>query len=275
MGFSFFLKRLNPSLYKEYVMEKFREENNVSTLPKVEPKMPVFKKPRFKIGCPALKKLDRISSLNKDHFARQYVEMRKIPERYFSNLYYTSDFGSFIKDTKPEKYSPRMDEQDRLLIPFFSEKGEMIAYQGRVFGKLREGEIRYITITLDEDGVKLFGLDKLNTSKEMYILEGPIDSMFVRNSVALAGSSKHVDFKPETSVFVFDNERRSVEIVKQMQARVHDNYGIFIWPDFISQKDINELAMNGYDESDIMKLLRKNTYRGLAAEMKINTWKRI
>jgi predicted metal-dependent phosphotriesterase family hydrolase len=60
-----------------------------------------------------------------------------------------------------------------------------------------------------------------------------------------------------------------------MQARVHDNYGIFIWPDFISQKDINELAMNGYDESDIMKLLRKNTYRGLAAEMKINTWKRI
>ena len=180
-----------------------------------------------------------------------------------------------MKDTKPEKYSSSMDGQERLIIPFFSKEGELIAYQGRLIGMLRQNDIRYITITLKDDGVKIFGMDKVDLDKPIYILEGPIDSMFVKNSIAMAGSSKHIDFEPSQSTFIFDNERRSNEIVILMKAKVHDNFGIMIWPDHIVCKDINELVMNGYNERSVMEFIEKNTYRGLSAEMKINTWKRV
>ena len=273
MGFSNFLKKIDPNLHKEYMTEIFKEKYGNETVKKQKPKKDMtMVAPVFKSSNPVLKSLDKISNLDDDHVGRKYVLGRKIPKPYHSKLYYTDDFGSFVKQTRPDKHHTMMDRQERLIIPFFDEKEELVAYQGRVLGKTNQ--LRYITITFD-DSKHVFGLDTLNKKKPIYVLEGPIDSMFVDNSVALAGSTKFVNFDPESTTFIFDNERRIKEIITIMQKRLHDGYGIFIWPDDIMLKDINELSMNGFSAPQIMDLINTNTHRGLTAEFKINTWKRI
>ena len=53
--------------------------------------------------------------------------------------------------------------------------------------------------------------DDVDSSKRVYVTEGPFDSMFVFNSVAMAGSDANVPF--DNAVMIYDNEPRSKEII--------------------------------------------------------------
>jgi len=269
MGLSNFIKRLDPTLYDEYSFAKFKDKHT----PTVRKQIIKKEKQKKSIVDNSLDSLECIAGLSNDHHCKEYVNSRVIPVEYHCELYYAADFGKFVKETRPDKHHKVMDGQNRLVIPFFSKKGKFIGYQGRGLS----GGMRYITITFDEseNDPFIFGMDKLNSEKTIYILEGPIDSMFVENSIALAGSTKHIDFDPKNSVLIFDNECRSKEIVSLMQARLHDGYGIFIWPSASFYKDINLLAMGGWRNKDIMDMINNNTYRGMSGELHINLWKRI
>ena len=265
-----FLKDLDSSLYKQYVMEKFKDghsgKNFVAEFPKFEFTKPVFRK---KIDLPEIQELDS------EHPAKKYLQGRKIPEKFLKQLYYCENFKQWTNEQKHTFESTEKDEP-RIIIPLINH-GELVGFQGRSLNK--KSKVKYITIILDESHPKIYGLDTIDWDKTVYITEGPFDSMFIDNAIAMAGSdidkmfllsNFDVDF-----VMVYDNEKRNKQIVERMEKAINLKLPIVIWPDTIVEKDINELILGGITENEIMKIIKNNTYSGLEAKAKLIGWKRV
>ena len=250
------LEYLDVTMYKEYIMERYKGD-----APKTEQPEFKFEAPKFKKIDPKLENLIPINKLNSWHPARQFVESRQLPEEFYSDLYLCPKFFEWSKIQSQQ-------EHPRLVIPFRDESGEVFAAQGRAFGK----EIpKYLTIKF-QDKPKIFGLDRVDFAKRYYVVEGPLDSMFLNNCLAVAGA----DFRylpPGDTTIVLDNEPRSIEIIKQMERLIHQEHELVIWPDSITQKDINDMVLAG--QQDIKTTIDNNTFSGLEATMKLAAWKRI
>ena len=250
------LEYLDVTLYKEYIMERYKGD-----APKTEQPEFKFEAPKFKKIDPKLENLIPINKLNTWHPARQFVKSRQLPEEFYSDLYLCPKFFEWSKIQSQQ-------EHPRLVIPFRDESGEVFAAQGRAFGK----EIpKYLTIKF-QDKPKIFGLDRVDFAKRYYVVEGPLDSMFLDNCLAVAGA----DFRylpPGDTTIVLDNEPRSIEIIKQMERLIHQEHELVIWPDSITQKDINDMVLAG--QQDIKTTIDNNTFSGLEATMKLAAWKRI
>ena len=269
---STFLKEFDSELHKEYIMERFRSgENGFSN----------YQKPVFKFEQPVFKtnELDDyittgdiipINNLDDSHVAKKYLLSRKIPS--LDDLYYTDDFRAFVDRLLPKKYD-NLASEGRIIIPFYSKEKNLVALQGR---NLNGKGLRYITIKIREDFPKIYGMDKVDISKRVFILEGPFDSMFLPNSIGMAGTDCTVatDIFHSGVTFIYDNERRNSEIVSKMESVVDSGYDIFVWPDTIEKKDINEIFLDGMNTKEIMDLINKNTHSGLGAKVSINHWKR-
>ena len=250
------LEYIDTMMYKEYIMERYKGD-----APKTEAPEFNFKAPKFKKIDPKLENLTPINKLNGGHPARQFVESRQLPEEFYSDLYLCPKFFKWSKIQSQQ-------EHPRLVIPFRDESGEVFAAQGRAFGKESP---KYLTIKF-QDKPKIFGLDRVNFAKRYYVVEGPLDSMFLDNCLAVAGA----DFRylpPGDTTIVLDNEPRSREIIKQMERLIHQEHELVIWPDTITQKDINDMVLAGV--KDIQQLINNNTFSGLEAKMKLAAWKRI
>ena len=63
---------------------------------------------------------------------------------------------------------------------------------------------------------------------------------------------------------IFDNQPKSREVCKLMSKYVDRNYNVVIWPESITQKDINDMVKDGLDVQDIVN---NNTYNGLSANL--------
>ena len=222
-SFGNFLKDQASDLYDEYVMERYKagltgKGRNVAT-------------PTFDFEKTTFKKkgdLQDIRSLNISHPAKKYIVDRKIPEKYFSDLYYADEFCTWVNTQKPTFTNVNRDHP-RVIIPFIDENGEWFGFQGRSLD-VKE-KLRYITVMLDDSRTKVFGLDRVNFKKTVYITEGPFDSLFIDNAIAMAGAD--IDWKlidNKDAVFVFDNERRNPEIIKRMSKVIDKGYEVVIWP---------------------------------------------
>jgi len=251
--FSKVLQYIDPEMYKEFVMEKF-------TGPKTDEFK--FEAPKFKKRDAKLENLTPINKLNGKHPARQFVESRLIPEEFYSDLYLCSTFFQWAKIRSKQ-------DHPRLVIPFRDESGEVFAAQGRAFGKETP---KYLTVKF-QDKPKIFGLDRADLSRKIHVVEGPIDSLFVDNCLAMGGA----DFGslPEDATIILDNEPRSREIIKRMENLIGNNYELVIWPDSIPHKDINDMILAGMTSVDVQKLIKQNTYNGLQATARLSAWKRI
>ena len=250
------LEYIDSVMYKEYIMERYKGD-----APKTEAPEFNFKAPKFKKIDPKLENLTPINKLNGGHPARQFVESRQLPEEFYSDLYLCPKFFEWSKIQSQQ-------EHPRLVIPFRDESGEVFAAQGRAFGKESP---KYLTIKF-QDKPKIFGLDRVDFAKRYYVVEGPLDSMFLDNCLAVAGA----DFRylpPGDTTIVLDNEPRSREIIKQMERLIHQEHELVIWPDTIIQKDINDMVLAGV--KDIQTIIDNNTFSGLEATMKLAAWKRI
>lgn len=270
MSFGNFLKTVDHTLHNEYMQERFMErQGNVQ---KKEPDITSFKKPVFQTNSP-LKTLKKISSLEELHPAKRYVVKRKIPPRFHHKLYFCSKFKAWINSIIPGKFKGEEGDEPRLIIPLIDKKNHVFGVQGRSF---KPDGIRYITIMFDENNPKVFGLDDLDMDKPTYVVEGPIDSMFLENAIAMAGSDLPFhyfeDFKKENLVFVYDNEPRNKQIVKRMEDVIERGYNIVIWPDTIELKDVNDMVLAGLNP---MAIIKQNTCNGLTAMMKLTQWKKI
>ena len=252
------IKELDPDLYKEYVKEKWVETGYGNGKRTQEPRFK-FHEPVFKKKDPRLRDLVPINKLTTTHPARLVVEARKIPEEHYDKFFLVHRFYEWAGISSNK-------DHPRLIIPFYNEDGEVFAAQGRAFGNEQP---RYHTVKFD-DKPKIFGLDRVDWNRKVYVVEGPIDSLFLHNAIAVAGSDfQHI---PQDGVVVIlDNESRSKEIVKKMANLVDNNYELVIWPSDIKENDCNDMVLAGLD---IKTIIDNNTFSGLEAKLKLAAWKR-
>jgi len=255
---------IDPLLYNDYVAEHGLEKLSNKKEEKIQFKVPEFRK----VGSPLLK-IKKISQLMPTHKARVYVESRKIPTNKHYKLYYTSKFVEWVNSLIPNKLD--MKEHSRLILPFIDSENQVFGFQGRAFD---DKSIRYLTIMLDESKEKIFGLNELISTKKYYIVEGPIDSLFLDNCIAMAGASFGSLPNKENATIVYDNEPRNKQIVQNMSKSVKSGMRVCFWPN-TPGKDINEMIINGMRSTDIQLIIDNNSYSGLEAEMKLATWKKI
>jgi DNA-directed RNA polymerase subunit RPC12/RpoP len=262
-NFSQFLKDQSVNLHDEYVMERYKEgmtgKNYQVKTPDFKPFVtkPVFKKNIFS-------ELPSIDSLNITHPAKQYLLDRKIPESFYSNFYYAEDFNAWENNQNTIK-------EPRIILPLISEDGNVFGYQARSLNK--NATLRYITTILDKQYPKLFGLDRINKNENIYITEGPFDSLFIRNSLAMCGADVHLgDWGIDNATWIYDNEPRNKQIVERINKTIQHGNKVVIWPDSIKEKDINDMFLAGHNVQSVVEC---NTYSGLEAQVKFNLWKKI
>jgi len=271
--FSNFLKQFDGETYKEYALERYKEgitgKGHNTPDPKINYKQPKF---HSKIELP------RIGDLDDDHFAKTYLVNRSIPPQFLNYLYYTDDFKKFVNKMTNREYELSENEQ-RIIIPFFDKDKQLITFQGRAFTNTN---LRYITIKMDEESSKIFGLDRLELKKPFYIVEGPFDSLFLPNSIAMAGSD--ISFRGNDDIkeamdnhqgtIIFDNEPRNKEIISRMEKVIDKGWNICIWPDSVACKDINDMILTSISQTKIIDIINKNTFKNLHAKTHLALWRK-
>ena len=256
--FSNFLKQLDPTLHKQYVFEKFQTRNTGKGSIIEEPKFD-FKKPVFK------KSLD-IPKASEVSVAREYLEKRKLDPTKF---YFASKFKEWA-NTQKQTFDTTHRDESRIIIPMYDTERNLIGFQGRALGP---NFVKYITVMLNDNAPKIYGLERVNPKETVYVVEGPFDSTFVENSVALCGSDGDMAHLEGSSiVYVYDNEPRNQEILGRIEQCINRGERVVIWPRSIEEKDINDMVLANYD---IMDILKSNTHSGLEAKVKFNNWKKV
>ena len=267
-SFTYFLKDRDQPLYDEYIMERYKEGLTGKGTVTPEPKF-TFPQPKFR-KKDICDELTKISELNTTHRAKKYLINRGINEDTLSKLYYCPNFKEWTNKHKKIFDNTNHDDQ-RIIIPLRHSDGQLFGYQGRSLDPT--SKMRYITVMLDEDAPKLYGLEKINTKKPIYILEGPFDSLFVENSVAMCGSDVDIrSFGWSDYIWVFDNEPRNREIVSRIERCINRGDKVIIWPSHIQEKDVNEMILAKYD---ICTILESSVYSELTAKLKLNLWKKV
>ena len=267
-SFTYFLKDRDRPLYDEYVMERYKEGLTGKGTVTPEPKF-TFPQPKFR-KKDICDELTKISELNTTHRAKKYLINRGINEDTLSKLYYCPNFKEWTNKHKKTFDNTKHDDQ-RIIIPLRYPDGQLFGYQGRSLDPT--SKMRYITVMLDEDAPKLYGLEKINTQKPIYILEGPFDSLFVENSVAMCGSDVDIrSFGWSDYIWVFDNEPRNREIVSRIERCINRGDKVVIWPSDIQEKDVNEMISA---KRNIRTILESSAYSELTAKLKLNLWKKV
>lgn len=258
MSFNNLLKEIDVSLHKQYTLEKFKEghtgKNFVVEAPKFEFKKPIFKK---SINLP---------KASTNSFANEYLTKRKIdPDKF----YYADKFMEWT-NTQKQTFDTITRDESRIVIPMYDENKNLIGFQGRALGK---SFTKYITVMLDEEAPKVYGIEKIDKTIAVYITEGPFDSTFICNSIAMCGADVDIsNWGISNPVWIYDNEPRNREIVNRISKTIDNGNSIVIWPTNIIEKDINDMVLSGHD---VMSVVELNTYSGLQAKIKFNNWKKI
>ena len=257
MTFSNFLKEIDPVIHKQYVFERFKGNKTGRGT--------VVEEPKFNFEAPQFKpKLD-LPKASENPDAKKYLEDRKLDPTKF---YYTDKFKAWSNSHKKTFDSVKYDEP-RIIIPLFY-KNTLVGFQGRSLGP---SKVKYITVMVNDDAPKIYGLDNIHRDEPVFITEGPFDSTFIRNSIAMCGADADVSgYGISTPVYVYDNEPRNADICRRIQTAIATKQTVVIWPDHIQQKDINDMYLAGHDVQD---LVESNTYNGLEANLKFNLWKKI
>ncbi len=258
LSFNNFLKEIDPILHKQYTLEKFKEGHAGKNFVVEEPKFD-FAKPVFK------KKLD-LPKASEIPLAREYLEKRKLnPEKF----YFAHNFKEWT-NTQKQTFDTITRDESRIIIPLYGIDSNLIGFQGRA---LDSSPNKYITVMISDDAPKVYGLDQVDSSESIYIVEGPFDSTFIKNAVAMCGSDVDIrSFGWSNYIYVYDNEPRNREIVNRISKTINRGDKVIIWPTTIEHKDINDMVLAGLN---VMDVLKSNTYSGLEAKIKFNNWKKI
>ena len=258
MTLSNFLKTIDPVIHKQYVFERFKSGHTGRGT--------VVEEPKFNFEAPKFAPKVDLPKASENPIAKKYLEKRKINPNKF---YYTDAFKRWVNTLVPNKFNDVTYDEPRIIIPLIY-KNQLIGFQGRALGP---NSVKYITIMLHDDAPKVYGFDNIDDKKPIYIVEGPFDSTFLDNSIAMVGADLDIgSFGWSNYIWVFDNEPRSREITNRISKTIDRGDKVIIWPSNIQEKDINDMVMSGHD---VMSVLELNTYSGLEANLKFNTWKRI
>ena len=257
MSLNSFLKQIDVTVHREYCLDKFKDGHTGRNFVADEPKF-VFEKPKFaqRILLPLCSEVE---------IARTYLSNRRIDP---SKFYFAENFDDFVQSFEGVDYS-YMGKEPRIIIPLYCDK-DLIGFQGR---SLNSKSIKYITVMLKEGAPKIYGLDNISKDSRVYVTEGPFDSTFIRNSIAMCGADAVLDnWGISNPVWIYDNEPRNREITNRISKTIDSGDSVVIWPSHINEKDINDMVLAGHDVQNLIEL---NTYSGLQAKLKFTTWKKI
>jgi len=257
MSLNNFLKQVDPVLHKSYTLEKFKEGHTGRNFVVDEPVFK-FETPKFK------KKLELLKASENPRSAGYLIARRLNPD----DFYYAKHFKRFANRMKPTFDSENNDEE-RIIIPLYYKKN-LIGFQGRALGP---SKVKYITVMLDDDAPKIYGLDNIRIDAPVFVTEGPFDSTFIPNAIAMCGADADVSrWGIDNPVWIYDNEPRNREITNRISKTIDAGHSVVIWPSDIEDKDINDMVMSG---KDVQSVIESNIYSGLEAKLKFTTWKKI
>ena len=257
MTFSNFLKQLDPVIHKQYVFERFKNNSTGRGT--------VVEEPTFKFEEPKFKTKIRIPLCSEIRRGREYLKARRLDPKRF---YWAEDFAGFVNSIKPT-FGSNVPKESRIIIPLYYKK-DLIGIQGR---SVDPSPVKYITTIFYDDAPKIYGLDNIRQDAPVFVTEGPFDSTFISNSIAMCGADADVRrWGVSDPVWIYDNEPRSKEIVKRISDTIDRGEKVVIWPNNIYEKDINDMVLAGHD---VQSIVESNVYEGLEANLKFTTWKRI
>ena len=260
LTFSNLLKHVDPVMHKQYVFERFKDGKTGRATVVEEPKFN-FEPPKFK------KKLDLPNAMTSPEACGYLMGRRLDPAKF----YYTDRFKKWVNSRKEVFESTKHDEP-RIIIPLYYQK-DLIGIQGRSLDFRNPKSVKYITVMFDDNAPKIFGLDNIKLDEPVYVTEGPFDSTFIRNSVAMCGADADVsNWGISNPIWIYDNEPRNREIVNRIGNTIDRGDSVVIWPSGIEEKDINDMVICGLD---VQSVVESNIYSGLEAQLKFNTWKKI
>ena len=255
MTFSNFLKEIDPVVHKQYVFERFKQGSTGRGT--------VVEEPVFKFEAPTFKSSIDLPLASTVDVSRIYLEKRKLDPTKF---YYAERFVEYVNS---HKQSLDVKEHPRIIIPLYYEKN-LVGVQGRT---LNSNSVKYITTIFYDEAPKIYGLDNIRRDAPVFVTEGPFDSTFLLNSIAMCGADSDVrKWGVSTPVWVYDNEPRSKEITERISSAITRGDSVVIWPTGIEEKDINDMILAGHD---VQSIVESNTYSGLEANLQFTTWKRI
>ena len=145
----------------------------------------------------------------------------------------------------------------------------MIGLQGR---SIDPNPVKYITVMFDDNAPKIYGLDDVEKSEAVYVTEGPFDSTFIRNAIAMCGPTLMLVVGGLTILFGSMITNHVIGKIVNRIDRTIDKGEVVIFPSSIDEKDINDMVIAGHD---VQKIVECNTYSGLEAKLKFNTWKKV
>ena len=257
MTLSNFLKTIDPVIHKQYVFERFKDGHTGRGT--------VVEDPKFNFETPIFKKTIDLPRASEIPIAKKYLEKRKLDATKF---YFAEKFQQWVNSHKQTFDTIHRDES-RIIIPLYYKK-DLVGVQGRSLGP---NSVKYITTIFYDEAPKIYGLDDIRTRDSVYITEGPFDSTFLRNSIAMCGADGDVGkWGVSNPVWVYDNEPRSKEITTRISNTIAKGESVVIWPNQIKEKDINDMVLAGHD---VQSIVESNIYKGLEANLKFNIWKRI
>ena len=269
-----FLKDNFPDIHREYLKEYLQEKGVKKTKQKMPssndfkftPKKEILNMSEENLRAVCFRAWDKI-------VARQYLQDRHIPDSIIKKLWYVDRAEALCHLDR--KYQDRVLGNDpRIVFPFLTESGELIGLSGRA---INNASLRYLTMRFVDDVPLIYNINNVDKSKTIYVTEGPIDSLFLPNSIAVGGSDfKKISNLKQNAIIIYDNEPRNTVILDKIEEVIDDGYAVCIWNDKRVEglKDINDMIMNGITVEQIVEIIDSCTYSGLSAKLKLQEYKK-
>jgi len=236
----FWMKEFFPSYYKDYFKEVLGRNDN-----KKKRDLPNIKARRTRKRSTEqdqTKFFVHIKSGVTPLFAKaiRFCIDRNIPEDVWSKWYVATG----------EMY------RNRLIIPFYDDKGKIYYYQGRSLYDYMTP--KYLSRAGNYNSIYNYYL--VDREKPVTVLEGPIDSIFVENSVAVTGVKIYDDnlkiFKQKRFLIdydceTFDTKKKTIELLTKGEY-------VFCWKKFM--KTYNLPKRSKWDINDVLLYMNKDNF---------------
>ena len=180
--------------------------------------------------------------------------------------------------------------KNRLVIPFYNEDRSIEFYQTRtVLDKDAKVKPKYLSkINADKT---LFNIDKVSGEyPHVFIFEGPLNSMFTKNGVAVCGITNKGNATFTTrqkqqadttlalfdKVWVLDSQWLDKTSLEKSEILLKDGHNVFIWPEKFGTKfkDFNDICMACSINEISHKFITENTFKGLEGIFRLSAIKR-
>jgi len=242
------LKEVNPALYSAYLDDiSNKETKSASDILKMQEQFAEQYKKQQEIQKKEIeqkKMLDNNATKYFKHIndgsalsqkAIDYCESRMIPKEVYEKWFIAHE----------GKY------HDRVIIPFYTKAGKVSYFQAR---SLIGVEPKYMNRIAE---TQLYNRDFIDKTKPVFVLEGPIDSLFLENAVATcgAGSSSKIDAEIaqfDQVFYILDNDEAGN---KKAGKLVREHKNVFIWNKFLTDFGINPKSVK--DINDVIVYLKK------------------